>query len=67
MALRSDVGVDGQPGLAVLLIPAGGLADGVYRMSVDLTDGGRRHWYVEVGPEGRQVALINAFVTGVQR
>jgi hypothetical protein len=67
MALRSDVGVGGQPGLAVLLTPAGGLADGVYRMSVELAGGGRRHWYVEVGPEGRQVALINAFVTGVQR
>jgi hypothetical protein len=67
MGLRADIGVDGRPGLAILRTPAAGLADGVYRLSVQLTSGEPRHWYVEVGPEGREVAAVNAFVIGAQR
>ena len=38
-----------------------------YRMSVALVGGGVSHWYLEVGPDGRQAAEINAFVTSAQR
>jgi hypothetical protein len=67
VALQSRIGVSGRPGMAALETPAGGLADGIYRMTVALVDGTVDHWYLEVGPEGRQAARINAFVTSAQR
>ena len=67
IALKSQLGVGGRPGVAALETPAGGLADGIYRMKVALVGGGVDHWYVEVGPNGRQAAAINAFVTSAQR
>jgi hypothetical protein len=67
IALKSQIGVGGRPGVAALETPAGGLADGIYRMKVALVGGGVDHWYVEVGPNGRQAAAINAFVTSAQR
>ena len=53
--------------MAALETPADGLADGIYRMTVAVVGGGVEHWYVEVGPDGRQAAEINAFVTSAQR
>jgi hypothetical protein len=67
VALQTQIGVGGRPGLAALETPAGGLADGIYRMTVAVVGGADEHWYVEVGPDGRQVAAINAFVTSAQR
>lgn len=67
VALRSDLVVRGRPGLAALRFPDGQLPDGIYRLTVRVADGSDRHWYVEVGPEGRRAAAINAFVTGSQR
>ncbi|MEK6721573.1 MAG: hypothetical protein AABZ33_13045 [Chloroflexota bacterium] len=67
VALRSDLAVGGRPGLAALQIPGGRLPDGIYRLTVRVAVGSDRHWYVEVGPEGRRAAAINAFVTGSQR
>jgi hypothetical protein len=65
--LTSQVGIGGQPGVAALETPADGLADGIYRMSVALVGGAVQHWYLEVGPDGRQAARVNAFVTSAQR
>ena len=67
VALTSQVGIGGNPGVAALETPADGLADGIYRMSVALMGGGINHWYLEVGPDGRQAAEVNAFVTSAQR
>lgn len=67
VALQGLVGVGGRPGVAALETPAGGLADGIYRMTVAVVDGGDEHWYVEVGPDGRRVAEVNALVTSAQR
>jgi hypothetical protein len=67
LALESRIGVGGRPGLAALDTPAGGLADGIYRMTVAVVGGVDEHWYVEVGPDGRRAAEINAFVTNAQR
>jgi hypothetical protein len=67
VALESRIGVGGRPGLAALDTPAGGLADGIYRMTVAVVGGVDEHWYVEVGPDGRRAAEINAFVTNAQR
>jgi len=67
VALQSQIGVDGRPGVAALEAPAGGLADGIYRMTVAVVGGAIEHWYVEVGPDGRRAAEINAFVTSAQR
>lgn len=65
--LVSRIGVGGRPGLAALETPTGGLADGIYRMTVAVVGAVDEHWYVEVGPDGRRVAEINAVVTGAQR
>ena len=65
--LESRIGVGGRPGVAALETPAGGLADGIYRMTVAVVGGVDEHWYVEVGPDGRRAAEINAFVTNAQR
>lgn len=65
--LVSRIGVGGRPGVAALETPAGGLADGIYRMTVAVVGAVDEHWYIEVGPDGRRVAEINAFVTGAQR
>ena len=67
VALQSQIGVGGRPGVAALETPAGGLTDGIYRMTVAIVGGVDAHWYVEVGPDGRQAAEINAFVTSAQR
>ena len=67
IALQSQVGVGGRPGVAALETPVGGLADGIYRMTVALVGGGAEHWYVEVGPNGRQAAAMNAIVVSAQR
>jgi hypothetical protein len=67
LALRTQIGIDGHPGVAAIETPADGLADGIYRMTVAVVGGSVRHWYVEVGPDGRQAAEINAFVTSAQR
>ena len=67
IALQSRIGVGGRPGVAALETPADGLADGIYRMTVAVVGGADEHWYVEVGPDGRQAAEINAFVTSAQR
>ncbi len=67
VALDSRIGVGGRPGVAALETPAGGLADGIYRMTVAVVGGVDAHWYVEVGPDGRRAAEINAYVTGAQR
>lgn len=67
VALRSDLAVGGRPGLAALRIPTGRLPDGIYRLTVRVANGGDLHWYVEIGPEGRRTAVINAFVTEYQR
>jgi hypothetical protein len=67
VALRSRIAVSGRPGVAALETPAGGLADGIYRMTVGVVGGHDEHWYVEVGPDGRRAAEINAFVTNAQR
>ncbi len=67
VALQSQIGVGGRPGVAALETPAGGLADGIYRMKVALVGGADEHWYVEVGPNGRQAAKVNAFVTSAQQ
>ena len=67
VALESLIGVGGRPGVAALETPAGGLADGIYRMTVAVVGGVDEHWYVEVGPDGRRAAEINAFVTNAQR
>jgi hypothetical protein len=53
--------------VAALETPAGGLDDGIYRMTVAVVGGVVEHWYVEVGPDGRRAAEINAFVTNAQR
>jgi hypothetical protein len=65
--LESRIGVGGRPGVAALETPAGGLADGIYRITVAIVGGVDEHWYVEVGPDGRRAAEINAFVTNAQR
>jgi hypothetical protein len=67
IALQSQVGVGGRPGVAALETPAGGLADGIYRMTVAVVGDGAEHWYVEVGPNGRQAAAMNAIVVSAQR
>jgi hypothetical protein len=67
VALSTQIGIGGRAGVAALETPADGLADGIYRMTVAVVGGGVEHWYVEVGPGGRQAAEINAFVTGAQR
>jgi hypothetical protein len=67
VGLHSQVGVGGRPGVAALEAPTDGLADGIYRMTVAVVGGGDEHWYLEVGPNGRQAAAINAFVTSAQR
>jgi hypothetical protein len=67
VALSTQIGIGGRAGVAALEAPAGGLADGIYRMTVAVVGGGVEHWYVEVGPGGRQAAEINAFVTSAQR
>lgn len=68
MVLDSDIGVGGRPGMAALRTESDHpLADGIYRMTVSVADGSDLHWYIEVGPEGRRTAAINAFVTGYQR
>jgi hypothetical protein len=63
IALETQIGVGGRPGVAALETPAGGLADGIYRMTVSVAGGADEHWYVEAGPNGRQVAEMNAFIT----
>jgi len=65
--LESRISIGGRPGVAALETPAGGLADGIYRITVAVVGGVDEHWYVEVGPEGRRAAEINAFVTSAQR
>lgn len=67
IALRTQIGVGGRPGVAAIGAPQGGLADGIYRMTVAVVGAAAEHWYVEVGPEGRRAAEINAFVTSAQR
>jgi hypothetical protein len=67
VALTTQIGIGGRAGLAALETPANGLADGIYRMTVAVVGGVVEHWYVEVGPDGRQAAEINAFVTSAQR
>ena len=67
LELRTRIGIDGHPGVAALETPADGLADGIYRMTVAMVGGAVSHWYVEVGPDGRQADEINAFVTSAQR
>ena len=67
VALSTQIGIGGRAGVAALEAPADGLADGIYRMTVAVVGGGVEHWYVEVGPGGRQAAEINAFVTSAQR
>lgn len=67
IALQTQIGVGGRPGVAALEAPPGGLADGIYRMTVAAVGGAPEHWYVEVGPDGRRAAEINAFVTSAQR
>lgn len=68
IVLDSDIGVGGRPGLAALRTESGHpLGDGIYRMKVTVANGTDLHWYIEVGPEGRRAAAINAFVTGYQR
>jgi hypothetical protein len=65
--LESLLAVGGQPGVAALETPAGGLTDGIYRLTVAVAGGVDAHWYVEVGPDGRRAAEINAYLTGAQR
>ena len=67
VALASRIGIGGRPGVAALEAPTEGLADGIYRLTVALVGGVVEHWYVEVGPAGRQAAAVNAFVTSAQR
>ena len=67
LTLQSRIGIGGRPGVAALEAPAGGLADGIYRMTVAIVGAADEHWYVEVGPDGRRAAQINAFVTSAQR
>ncbi len=67
LALTTQLGIGGRAGVAALETPADGLADGIYRMTVAVVGVGVEHWYVEVGPDGRQAAEINAFVTSAQR
>ena len=67
LALTTQIGIGGRAGVAALETPANGLADGIYRMTVAVVGGAVEHWYVEVGPDGRQAAEINAFVTSAQR
>ncbi len=65
--LDTHVGVGGRPGVAALETPVDGLADGIYRMTVAVVGGADVHWYLEVGPDGRHAAELNAFVTSAQR
>ena len=58
--LPTQIGIGGHPGVAGLETPADGLADGIYRMTVAMVGGAVSHWYLEVGPDGRQAAEINA-------
>jgi hypothetical protein len=67
LALPTQIGIGGRAGVAAIETPADGLADGIYRMTVSIVGGAVDHWYVEVGPDGRQAAEINAFVTSAQR
>jgi hypothetical protein len=67
VALESLLAVGGRPGVAALETPAGGLTDGIYRLTVAVAGGVDAHWYVEVGPDGRRAAEINAYATGAQR
>jgi hypothetical protein len=67
VALTTQIGIGGRAGVAALETPLDGLADGIYRMTVAIAGGAVEHWYVEVGPDGRQAAEINAFVTSAQR
>ena len=67
VALESRIGVGGRPGVAALETPAGGLADGIYRMTVAVVGGGVDA-LVRRGRTGRPPAAeINAFVTSAQR
>lgn len=66
VALEAQIAIDGQRGVAGLTTPAGGLPDGIYRMTVGVAGGVRQQWYVEVGPDGRRVAALNAFATNVE-
>ena len=56
VALSARSGSTGNRAWPPLETPADGLADGIYRMSVARCVGGadRQHWYLEVGPDGRQ-------------
>lgn len=67
VVLESLLAVGGRPGVAALETPAGGLTDGIYRLTVAVAGRVDAHWYVEVGPDGRRAAEINAYVTGAQR
>ncbi|MGK2852131.1 MAG: hypothetical protein ACSLFN_14655 [Candidatus Limnocylindrales bacterium] len=67
VVVHSDIGVGGRPGLAALHTESDPLGDGIYLMTVTVATGRDLHWYVEIGPEGRRTAAINAFVTGYQR
>lgn len=61
---RTAVGVAGRPGVAAAWAPAGGLPDGIYRVTVGIRGGDAFHWYAEVGPSSRQTEAINVFVAG---
>lgn len=67
VVVDSLISIGGRPGLAALATGGSALADGTYRMTVTVDGGRDLHWYIEVGPEGRRTAAINAFVTGYQR
>jgi hypothetical protein len=58
LALRARMAVEGRPGLALVEAPAGGFADGIYRLDVRLADGHGLAWYVEIGPESRRWMLM---------
>lgn len=64
--LDALVGIGGQIGVAALETPDGGLWDGIYRLAITKAGGDEQHWYVEVGPEGRRAAELNAYVTNAQ-
>lgn len=61
---RTAVGLAGRPGVAAAWAPAGGLPDGIYRVTVAVRGGAPFHWYAEVGPSSRQTESINDFVAG---
>lgn len=64
IATRTAVDVAGRPGLAAAWAPAGGLPDGIYRVTARVVGGEAFHWYAEVGPSSRQAEAINVFVAG---